>query len=227
MWSFRLESVLIGNIVDGVHLSIVGSERVRSTNDKGRILVVKLFQLCLLLSLYAIARVELEVVSIDSIVIVVVLQHLSILFLGTGPWCCVTNCQQAGEKQDNDGGLHINGRQLDHRDVRALFLRDVRSFRLESILVRNIVDGVHLSIGSSKGERSTYGQCRCLTDVLELACFLGRNSVARFILIAVPVDTVNAVVVLERFGILVRNRNGNRDHNAQSHKNQCTLHLHC
>uniref|UniRef100_A0A182FXP6 Uncharacterized protein n=1 Tax=Anopheles albimanus TaxID=7167 RepID=A0A182FXP6_ANOAL len=83
MRSFRLESVLIGHIVDGVHLAIIGGEGVRAAHHQCRVLVVELLELGLLLPLDSVARVELEVVTIEPVVIVVVLQHLGILLLGS------------------------------------------------------------------------------------------------------------------------------------------------
>lgn len=58
MGTLRLESVLVGDVVDGVHLTIITGERVRATDDQGLHIIAQLLQLRLLLALVAIAGLE-------------------------------------------------------------------------------------------------------------------------------------------------------------------------
>lgn len=58
MGTLRLESVLVSDVVDGVHLTIITGERVRATDDQGLNIIAQLLQLRLLLALVAIAGLE-------------------------------------------------------------------------------------------------------------------------------------------------------------------------
>lgn len=58
MGSFRLESVLIGNVVHGVHLAIITSVGVRSSDHQRTDIVSEVLQLSFLLTLEPVAGVE-------------------------------------------------------------------------------------------------------------------------------------------------------------------------
>lgn len=58
MSSLGLESVLVGDVVDGVGLAVIGNEGVGSTDDNGLLLGADVLQLALLLVLLAIAGLQ-------------------------------------------------------------------------------------------------------------------------------------------------------------------------
>uniref|UniRef100_A0A182IM56 Uncharacterized protein n=1 Tax=Anopheles atroparvus TaxID=41427 RepID=A0A182IM56_ANOAO len=198
---FRLEAVLVRDVVDGVHLAIVGGERVRAAHDQGRVLVVELLQLGLLLALDTVAGVELEVVPVDAVVVVVVLQHLGVLFLASGTRRGEGERHQAGDEQENGSPSP---------PIVDLDLGNVRSVRLESVLVRNVGDGVDLAVVGGVAVRSAHGQSGGVAQVLQLASLLRLDAVARLVRVVVALR-VDDVVELQRFGFAVRDGHGHGD----------------
>ena len=141
MGSFRLETVLVGDVVHGVNLSIGAGVRVRAADDQGGHIVSEVLQLGRLGAVNVVAgfvpamesttegerhsntntnqslenqctsddhchcnalreRHSLEVVSIDTQVIVLVLQHLSVPLVGG---CGKSDGQNGGK---HDGEFH-------------------------------------------------------------------------------------------------------------------------
>lgn len=96
MCGLRLESVLVGDVVDGVNLTVIGGEGVRSTNNDGRRFRSVVSQLSLFLLLDSVASLNGEAVSTDAMVVVVP-QDLGIL---VGDWDGVSEREQRDESEN-------------------------------------------------------------------------------------------------------------------------------